>query len=76
MTAGAVEPAEIGPRRSYGGRMVAPPGATTHGPAAEALIEGAEYDAETEDAAEASEAAAAAAGKAAEDGPGANSNSN
>ena len=34
---------------------------TTHGPAAEALLEGDECDAETEDAAEASEAAAAAA---------------
>jgi len=29
-------------------------GATTHGPAAEALLEGAEYGAETENAAEAS----------------------
>ena len=37
------------------------PGATTHGPAAEALLKGAEYDAETEDAAEALEATAAAA---------------
>ena len=36
------------------------PGATTHGPAAEALLKGAEYDAETEDSAGASEAAAAA----------------
>jgi len=33
--------------------------ATTHGPAAETLLDGAEYDAETEDAAGASEAAAA-----------------
>ena len=40
---------------------VEPPGATTHGPAAEALLEEAEYDAETEDAAVASEAEAAAA---------------
>jgi len=48
-----------------------PPGATTHGPAAKALLEGAEYDAEQGDAAEASESAAAAAGRAAEDGPGA-----
>jgi len=40
---------------------VAPPGATTHGPAAEALLKGAEYDAETKDVAEASKAAAAAA---------------
>ena len=40
---------------------VAPHGATAHGPAAEELLEGAEYDAETEDAAGASEAAAAAA---------------
>jgi len=31
---------------------VATPRATTHGPAAEALQDGAEYDAETEDAAE------------------------
>ena len=43
----------------------APPGATTHGPAAEALqlqtaVEGAEYDAETEDGAEVSEAPVAA----------------
>ena len=38
----------------------APPGASTHGPAAEAFLEGTEYDAETEDAAEASETAAAA----------------
>jgi len=37
----------------------APPGATTQGPAAEALLEGAAHDAETEDAAEALEAAAA-----------------
>ena len=37
---------------------VAPP--ETHGPAAEALLEGAEYDAETEDSAGASKAAAAA----------------
>ena len=38
----------------------APPLAPTHGPAAETLHEGAEYDAKTGDAAEASEAAAAA----------------
>jgi len=31
----------------------ASPGATTRGPVAEALLEGAEYDAETEDSAEA-----------------------
>ena len=36
-----------------------PPLAPTHGPAAEALLEGAEHDAETEDLAGASEAAAA-----------------
>ena len=35
----------------------APSGAAMHGPAAEALLEGAEYDAEAEYAAEASEAA-------------------
>ena len=35
------------------------PGETSHGPAAEALLEGAEYDAETEDVAGSSEAAAA-----------------
>ena len=40
----------------------APPLAPTHGPAAEALQEGAECDAETEDMAGASEAAAAAGG--------------
>jgi len=39
------------------------PLATTHGPAVEAFLERAEYDAETEDAAEASEAAAAAAAR-------------
>jgi len=39
----------------------ASPGATTNGPTAEAFLEGAEYDAETEDAAEALEATAAAA---------------
>ena len=39
----------------------APPLASTHGPAAEALLEGAECDAETEDVAETSEPAAAAA---------------
>jgi len=38
----------------------APPQATTHGPTAEALLEGEKYGAETEDAAEASGAAAAA----------------
>ena len=38
---------------------MASPGATMHGPAAEALLEGAEYDAETGDIAGASEAAAA-----------------
>ena len=38
---------------------VASPGATMHGPVAEALLEGAEYGAETEDAAESSEKAAA-----------------
>ena len=38
----------------------APPLAPTHGPAAETLHEGPEYDAETGDAAEASGAAAAA----------------
>ena len=37
--------------------------ATTQGPAAEALLEGAEYDAETEDGAEASEEAVAAAAR-------------
>jgi len=37
----------------------ASPGATTHGPAAEELLEKAEYDAETEDMAGALEAAAA-----------------
>jgi len=40
----------------------AAPGTTTHGPAAEALLEEAEYDVETEGAAEAPEAAAAATG--------------
>ena len=40
-----------------------PPPAPTHGPAAEALLEGAGYDTETEDAAGASEAAAAAAAR-------------
>jgi len=39
------------------------PGATTHVPAAEALLEGVEFDAETGDAAEASEAAAAVAAR-------------
>ena len=38
----------------------APPRATTHGPAAEALLEGTKYDAVTEDVAGSSEAAAAA----------------
>ena len=42
---------------------VAPPRATTHGPAAGALLDGAEYDTETEDAAGASEAVAAAAAR-------------
>jgi len=42
---------------------VALPGATTHGPAAEALLEGAEYGVEKKNAAEASEAAAAAAAR-------------
>jgi len=37
----------------------ASPEATTHGPAAEELLDGAEYDAETENKARASEAAAA-----------------
>jgi len=37
--------------------------ATTHGPAAEAPLDGAEYDAETEDAAEAPEAETAAAAR-------------
>jgi len=49
--------------RSHEAGHVSCPGAeapTTNGPAAEALLEGAEYDAETEDAAESSEAAAAA----------------
>ena len=39
---------------------VASPGATMHGPAAEALLEGAKYGAETEDVAGSSDAAAAA----------------
>ena len=42
---------------------MAPPAATTHGPAEEALLEGAEYGAEAEDTAEALEAAAAAAAR-------------
>ena len=37
-----------------------PPGASTHGPAAEAVLEGAEYDAGTGDAGETPEAAVAA----------------
>ena len=41
----------------------APPRAAIHGPAAEALQDGAEYDAETDDAAEASESEAAAAAR-------------
>ena len=35
---------------------VASPGTTMHGPAAEALLEGAKYDAETEDVAKTSDA--------------------
>jgi len=59
---------------NYGGRSGRSGGTTwsnhTHGPAAEKLLEGAECDAETEDAGKAKEAATAAGG-AAEDGPGA-----